>query len=69
MDFFEPPAGILSIRSFTLGLDAFAFGWTFLVFPLDSFTSSCPFMCGRTLSGGGSANVAELSRTGEWPVA
>ena len=37
--FFEPPAGGLSIRPLRLELDAFVFGWTFLVFPLDSFTS------------------------------
>jgi hypothetical protein len=37
--FFEPLAGGLSIRPLRLGLDAFVFGWTFLVFPLDSFTS------------------------------
>lgn len=38
LGFFEPPAGILSIRPFTLGLDAFVLGWTFLGLPLDSFT-------------------------------
>lgn len=41
LGFFEPAAGILSITPFMLGLDALVFGWAFLAFPLDSFTSWC----------------------------